>query len=150
MINTAKHFFSKPEKEEITASLKAFEMQTSGEIRVHIETHCHGDVLDRAATVFEKLGMIKTKERNGILFYLAINDRKFAIIGDAGINKHVTEDFWETVKLKMLDHFKEGKFSNGLIEGIEMAGNELKKYYPFRTGDQNELPDDISFDNEEK
>ncbi len=134
------------EKDRIVAAIKEAELQTSGEIRVHIDYRCKGDVLDRAATVFAKLEMHKTELRNGVLFYLALKDKKFAILGDIGINAKVPEGFWEEVKLKMLDYFKRGELVDGLIEGIKMAGEKLKAYFPYKEGeDINELPDEISF-----
>ena len=121
------------------------ELETSGEVRVHIDRECRGDVLDRAASVFTRLGMTQTRERNGVLFYLAIKPRKFAIIGDAGINQNVPEDFWESIKELMLEHFREGAFAKGLIAGIEKAGQELKAHFPWQKDDQNELTNEISF-----
>ena len=94
----ASTFFSKEQQDAILAAVKEAENQTSGEIRVHIETSCDEDVLDRTAWVFKKLGMHKTAERNGVLFYLAVEDRKFAVIGDAGINSKVPAGFWDDVK----------------------------------------------------
>jgi uncharacterized membrane protein len=103
-------------------------------------------VLDRAAYVFEKLGIHKTAQRNGVLFYLAVHDHKFAILGDAGINQVVPADFWDQIKETMLGYFKEGKFADGLSEGIMMAGEQLKVHFPFQKEDVNELSDEISFD----
>ncbi|HEY3372297.1 MAG TPA: TPM domain-containing protein, partial [Prolixibacteraceae bacterium] len=91
-------FFTKEEKKQITDAIAEAERNTSGEIRLHAEGHCNIDVLDRAAYVFEKLGMYKTAQRNGVLFYLAVQDRKFAILGDAGINQVVPADFWDHIK----------------------------------------------------
>lgn len=145
MGNTARDFFTETQKEDIKTAIQIAELETSGEIRVHIEKECEGDVLDRASTVFEKLGMAKTHQRNGILFYLAVRNRKFAIIGDEGINKKVPEDYWEEVKIKMLIHFRQGNFTQGLLDAINMVGLELKKYFPYQSDDVNELPDDISF-----
>jgi uncharacterized membrane protein len=142
----ASTFFSKEQQAQILASVKEAEMETSGEIRVHIETSLKGDVLDRAAWLFRKMGMDKTAERNGVLFYLAVNDRKFAIIGDAGINSKVPAGFWDDISEVLKKNFKEGKFTEGLAEGIIMAGNQLKTHFPHRLDDVNELPDDISFD----
>jgi uncharacterized membrane protein len=142
----AKSFFTNEQQAEIMASVKEAEKATSGEIRVHIETTCREDVLDRAAWIFSKLNMKKTAERNGVLFYLAVSDRKFAIIGDAGINAKVHKDFWDEIKELMQDHFRQGKFTEGLSKGIIMAGNQLKKHFPYQKDDVNELPDDISFD----
>mgnify|MGYP001009120463 CR=1 FL=1 len=97
------NFFTSEEKAEILAAVKTAELETSGEIRVHIENNCAEDVLDRAAYIFEKLEMHKTELRNGVLFYVAVKDKKFAILGDAGINAKVSTDFWNNTKETMLD-----------------------------------------------
>lgn len=123
----------------------ASEKNTSGEIRVHLENHCHGDVLDRAALLFETLKMHKTDKRNGVLFYLAVEDRKFAILGDAGINAVTPDNFWDKIKEKMLISFSEGKFSEGLCTGIQMAGEALQEHFPYQKTDVNELTDDLSY-----
>lgn len=138
-------FFTKKEKIEIVNAIKQAELNTSGEIRVHIEKSCKGDVLDRAAYIFDKLNIQKTELRNGVVFYLAIQNKKFAILGDVGINIKVPENFWEDIKTTMLDLFKEQKFSEGLVKGITMAGEQLKTHFPYQSDDVNELPDDISF-----
>jgi len=141
-------FFSKGDKTLITNSIANAELNTSGEIRVHIENKCKTDVLDRAAYLFGKLAMHKTEKRNGVLFYLAVNNKKFAILGDAGINKVTPDDFWEDIKKTLLDYFKEEEFAKGLEKGIEMAGQQLKDHFPYRSDDINELSDEISFGNE--
>jgi uncharacterized membrane protein len=146
----ASSFFTKEEQDQILAAVKEAEKETSGEIRIHIETKCPGEVLDEAAWVFKKLGMDKTEERNGVLFFLAVEDRKYAIIGDAGINKKVPEGFWDCVKELLARNFKEGKFTEGLTSGIILAGKQLKTHFPYRTEDVNELSDEISFDKIEK
>ena len=138
-------FFTEEEKKKVTTAVKTAELNTSGEIRVHVEGKCPGDVMDSAAYWFEKLAMHKTELRNGVLFYLAIDDRKFAILGDGGINAKVPEDFWEKIKEHMLSKFKESQFADGLAEGIIMAGEQLKKHFPHQTDDVNELSDEISF-----
>jgi len=138
-------FFTKEEKEKIKQAVQEAELNTSGEIRVHIETNCKTDVLDRAAFIFDKLGMQKTALRNGVLFYFAIDDRKFAIIGDAGINAKVPENFWDSTKDQMLEKFKANEFSAGLIHGILKAGEKLKEHFPHQKDDKNELSDEISF-----
>ncbi len=128
----ASTFFTKEQQAQILASVKEAEKETSGEIRVHIETSVTEDVLDRAAWVFKKLGMHNTAERNGVLFYLAVNDRKFAIIGDAGINAKVPAGFWDEIsELASEKNFREGKFTEGLCEGIIMAGKQLKTHFPY-------------------
>jgi uncharacterized membrane protein len=142
----ASSFFTREQQAQILSAIKTAEEETSGEIRVHIETSFKGDVLDRAAWVFKKLGMYKTALRNGVLFYLAVKDRKFAIIGDAGIHAKVPEGFWDRIKELMLKDFKEGKFTEGLSQGILLAGEQLKTQFPHQKDDVNELPDEISFD----
>lgn len=142
----ASSFFNKEQQSRILASVKEAELATSGEIRVHIETSCSEDVLDRAAWVFKKLGMHKTAERNGVLFYLAVSDRKFAVIGDAGINAKVPSNFWNETKELMATNFKAGLFTEGLSEGILLAGQQLKTHFPHQKNDANELSDEISFD----
>jgi uncharacterized membrane protein len=144
---SAKKFFSKQEQEDIKQAILNAELDTSGEIRVHIENVCKGEVLDRAAYVFKWLKMDQTALRNGVLIYLAVKSRKFAIIGDAGINKSVPANFWDSTKHEMLNYFRNEDFVEGLIFGITQAGLHLKKYFPHKKDDINELPDDISFGN---
>jgi uncharacterized membrane protein len=145
MIKTAKDFFSKEQRDDIRQAILNAELDTSGEIRVHIETSCKGDVLDRAAYIFDKMGMQKTEKRNGVLFYLAVKNRRFAVIGDKNINAVVPEDFWDGLKNLLLNHFREERFTEGLIEGIGLVGAYLKKHFPYQAGDINELSDEISF-----
>lgn len=142
---SAKKFFSKQEQEDIKQAILNSELDTSGEIRVHIENVCKGDVLDRAAYVFKWLKMDRTQLRNGVLIYLAVRNRKFAIIGDQGINQVVPANFWDSTKQKMLNYFRNDEFVEGLIFGITETGLHLKKYFPHKKDDVNELPDDISF-----
>ena len=129
-------------------AIRHAELDTSGEIRVHVETTCAGDVMDRASRLFAKLNMHKTRLRNGVLIYLAIRNRKFAIIGDMGINAVVPDRFWNLVESEMLNQFRENHFTDGLIRAIDMTGQQLKKHFPYITNDINELPDDISFSDE--
>jgi len=137
--------FTSKDQELITSAIQSAEFETSGEIRVHLEKACVGNVLDRAAQVFENLAMHKTKLRNGVLIYLAYEDRKFAILGDAGINSTVPENFWDDIKVRMQSRFRAGHFVEGLCEGVEMAGTQLKSNFPRENDDINELPDKISF-----
>lgn len=141
---------NKSEHEQVLKSIRQSEANTSGEIRLYIEAHCKGDVLDRASLVFSKLDMHKTLARNGVLFYLAVEDKKFAIIGDAGINAVVKADFWKEIKELMAFHFKKGAFFEGLNHGIRMAGDALKTNFPHLSDDTNELPDDIVFGDDTK
>ena len=137
--------FNDEEQQRIREAVERAEKHTSGEIRVCVEKTCSQDVLDRAATYFTKLDMHKTKLRNGVLIYLATEDRKFAIIGDGGINKVVPADFWDQTKLDMLEQFKQGNLIEGITTGVTLAGEQLKKYFPYDMDDKNELSDDVSF-----
>jgi len=141
----ASNFFTVAQQEDIRQAIMNAELDTSGEIRVHIENTCKDEVMDRALVIFKKLGMEKTSSRNGVLIYLAVKNRKFAIIGDEGIHAAVTENFWDNIKNKMLNHFRENRFTEGLIEAIGETGTQLKKYFPHKTDDVNELSDEISF-----
>lgn len=138
-------YFTEENKLQIVSAIRVAETNTSGEIRVHIEKNCKEDVLDRAAHWFEQLGMHKTKLRNGVLFYLAVEDHKFAILGDAGINQKVPIDFWEETKELVISKFKEGSYAEGLATGIIKAGEQLKQHFPFKSDDVNELSNEISF-----
>ena len=139
-------FFNQEQKKQVTDAIQEAELNTSGEIRVHIESNCNEDVLDRAAYTFEKLAMHKTELRNGVLFYLSVNDRKFAILGDAGINKVTPDNFWDEIKETVIGHFKQEEYAEGLSNGIKMAGKALKEHFPYQKDDVNELSDEISFD----
>lgn len=141
----SKNFFSEAEQQEIVEAIKQAELNTSGEIRVHIEPSCDGDAYDRAKTVFESLGMHATELKNGVLFYIAYKSHKFAILGDKGIHEKVSQQFWDAEKELLLAHFKEGKYAIGLCKAIGDAGTKLKEHFPYADNDTNELSNDISF-----
>lgn len=140
-----KDFFTAKQQNQIVDAIKLAETNTSGEIRVHIEPVCKGEPYQRAKEVFEKLGMHATVLKNGVLFYLAYEDRKFAVLGDSGIHEKVTDTFWNEEKVVLEDHFKKGMFTEGLCKAIGMAGEKLKTYFPHQQDDINELSNDISF-----
>ncbi len=142
---SARNFFTSEQQKSIQQSIAKAELNTSGEIRVHIDDKCKGDVLDAAANMFHKMKIDKTELRNGVLFYLAVSDHKFAILGDKGINEKVPTDFWDHIKDVMLSHFKKQEFTEGLSKGIEMAGEKLKTNFPLQSNDTNELTNDVSF-----
>lgn len=142
---TASDRFDESDRLQILAEIKEAEKNTSGEIRLFIEDDCGENVLDRAAFIFKELEMHKTKERNGVLFYLATDSRQFAILGDQGIHSKVEKDFWHAIKHQMQNYFTEGNFLKGLTIGIKMSGDALKKYFPYNKNDKNELSDDIVF-----
>lgn len=141
----ASTFFNDEEKTRIKEAVGKAENNTSGEIRVHIETQYKDNILDRAATVFAELNIQKTRLRNGVLFYLAIKNREFAILGDSGINHVVPDNFWNDIKDEMLQYFRNSDFAGGLCRGVEMAGEALKHHFPWSPDDKNELSDEISF-----
>ena len=141
----ASRFLNDQEKTDILAAIADAELQTSGEICLHVESRCTGDVLDRAAKVFETLTMHKTELRNGVLFYLATEDRMFAILGDGGINAAVPDGFWNEVKDIVIGGLALGKPAEGLAAGIRLAGRQLSSHFPVKANDANELSNDISF-----
>lgn len=138
-------FFTTEQKARINDVIRTAESQTSAEIHIHVERLCLGDPADRAAYLFKKLGMHKTSLRNGVLFFFSFDDHKLAILGDAGINSLVPDDFWNHILEIMAGKFREGDFTGGIETGIRMAGARLKKHFPFKPEDVNELPDEISF-----
>jgi uncharacterized membrane protein len=137
-------FLTQEEEQAIVEAIRVAEKNTSGEIRVHIEKTTSMDAFDRAMEVFHELKMDETQLQNGVLIYLAVTDKKFVICGDKGINELVANDFWDTTKEIMKNHFKNGNFKQGLIDGILMAGEQLQKYFPWQKGDTNELSNEIS------
>lgn len=144
-------FLSSEEEAAIIEAIRIAEKNTSGEIRVHLEATtpkpAQGesvDAFDRAAEVFDMLHMNNTKQSNGVLIYVAVEDRTLVIMGDKGINDVVERNFWESTKDTIINHFKNGDMKQGLVEGILRAGEKLKSHFPYRKDDKNELPDDIS------
>ncbi len=136
----AKRFFTDDEKKRITETIQEAEKETSGEICVHLDSKGKGDVSDRAKLAFQKLGLTKTKHRNGILIYLSLSDQTFAIIGDEGIHARVGEEFWKEAASKMQHAFARGDFAGGVTQVIHWLGEHLKKHFPRKTDDTNELP----------
>ncbi|MBN2365542.1 MAG: TPM domain-containing protein [Calditrichaeota bacterium] len=137
-------FFTDDEKSHIVKAIQEAEKKTSGEIRIHMEEKAGEDIYKRAIRIFEKIGMTRTVNRNGVLIYLATGSRQFVILGDKGINEVVSQNFWEDVVRLMTDFFKSGKFCEGVCEGIRLIGEKLKDHFPYQTDDINELSDDIS------
>ena len=133
------------QQQQLIAAIRQAEHETSGEIRVHLEAKCpEVDPVQRAIEVFRHLGMHQTKQQNGVLFYVAHEDRKFAILGDSGIDANVPAGFWDSTKDLMRQHFAQNDYVTGLSRGIEQAGQQLKQYFPSVDDDQNELSDEIS------
>lgn len=138
-------FITKEDEEEIVNAIRQAEKKTSGEIRVHLEpTAGKTDIFERAMEVFHMLKMDNTKQGNGVLIYVAVEDRNFVIYGDKGVNDVVPDDFWESTKDLIVSHFKKGEFKEGLVKGILKAGEQLQKHFPWDENDDNELSDKIS------
>ena len=137
-------FLNAREEQEIVAAILEAERNTSGEIRVHIETTSAENHFERAQQVFHQLKMDNTKESNGVLIYVAVHDHKFVILGDKGIDHVVPDNFWESTRDIIQEHFKHGRFKQGIVEGILEAGKELKAHFPWQSDDTNELSDEIS------
>lgn len=135
---------SEAEEAEILRAIEAAEKETSGEIRVHVESRCPGAPIERAVELFEKLGMHQTELRNGVLIYVAFEDHKLSIIGDRGINEKVPEGFWDEALEAMRSHFKQQQFASGIAQAVKMAGQQLRSYFPWKHNDSNELPNSIS------
>ena len=146
-MNSPKKLFSEKDKETLIQAIKEAEKRSSAEIRIHIENHCSGAVLDRATAVFHKLEMHKTELRNGVLIYLALKDRQTAIIGDMGINALVPKEFWQNCYDTMAAHFSQSDFVGGIVSAIENFQDDLGKLFPHQPDDVNELSDEISFGN---
>lgn len=138
-------FFSKEEEVAIVSAIRQAELATSGEIRVHVEVGAEVPALTVAKRVFHQLGMHKTQDRNGVLILLEVDRREFAIIGDEGIDRVVSADFWDSERDLLQQHFRRGAFAEGITLAIEQVGAKLKKFFPYQTDDVNELPDDISY-----
>ncbi len=137
-------FLTQEEEAAVVEAIRIAEQNTSGEIRVHLEAHSAIDVFDRAAEVFDFLHMNNTKQSNGVLIYVAVEDKTMVILGDSGINDVVAPNFWESTKDAIISQFKKGNTKQGLVDGILKAGEQLKKHFPYKKGDANELPDEIS------
>jgi len=135
--------------ERIVAAIREAEGRTRAEIRVHVTAKPVADAKQAGARTFAKLGMTATAERNGVLIFLAPSSRSFAVLGDSGIHERCGEEFWTRVASAMSGHFREGRFSDGLVAGIAAVGSELARHFPPHEGDgdRDELPDTVSRDN---
>ena len=144
MSSRAEAFLSVKEEEKVVEAIRIAEKATSGEIRVHLESYDNKEVYKRAQEVFHLLKMDNTKQENGVILYIAVNLKKFVIYGDRGINDIVGADFWNSTRDLIQKNFKQGKFDQGLIDGIKEIGRVLKQHFPWDVNDENELSDEIS------
>lgn len=143
-------FFTKEQGNQIIQAIRAAEKNTSGEIRVHIEADCEGEIVEAAWHTFYLLKMDKTAAKNGVLFFIAPECKQFAVIGDAGINDLVPSDFWSDIRDSMVQHFRQNDYATGVCKGIARVGERLKVYFPYQSDDINELPDEISYSKRKK
>ncbi|TMM30083.1 TPM domain-containing protein [Polaribacter aestuariivivens] len=143
-MSKVEEFLSPAEEKEIISAIRVAEKNTSGEIRVHIEASSQKDHYERALEVFHLLKMDNTKDANAVLIYVAVNDKKFVIYGDKGINEVVPKNFWNTTKDIIQQNFKQGNFKQGIVDGILKAGEELQAHFPWQIDDENELSNEIS------
>ena len=135
---------TKSQEKILVESIQNAELNTSGEIKVHIEATCEIDPMERAKVVFEHLGLQKTEQKNAVLIYWAYQSRKFAILGDSGINQVEPSNFWDSTKETMRSFFKKDQFVEGIAAAVTEAGQQLKTYFPYDSNDVNEISDDIS------
>lgn len=141
---TADQFLDTSGRAQVREAIGAAERRTSGELRVHLEDHIEEDVLDHAAYVFEELGMHRTRDRNGVLVYVAVADRQVAVLGDSGINEQVPEGFWTDVVGLLKLHFAAGRHAEGLVEAVHLIGEKLSSFFPLREDDTDELSNEVS------
>lgn len=144
MRDEVEDFLGPEDEDAIVQAILQAEQKTSGEIRVHLEPHTDQDHFERAKEVFHGLKMDNTRERNGVLIYVAVRDHKFVILGDKGINEVVPKGFWESTRDIIQEHFKKGEFRDGLVAGILNAGKELKAHFPVHPENPNELSNEVS------
>lgn len=140
-----KPLVSKSDEARLIKAIQMAELKTSGEIRVHIEKTCAGDVIEVCKKKFEDLKMFETKDRNAILFFLAVESKSFAVWGDQGIHQKVSDEFWKSITDCAIGYFKQNDLMTGLEKSVEMCGEKLKLHFPIETDDKNELSNEISY-----
>jgi len=144
---SAKDFFSDAEKQTVVDAIRSAEQHTSGEIRVHMDDRCDGNAYDRAVKIFMHLNMDRKPFRNAVLIYVAVKDKKFSIIGDIAIHEKVGNNYWKDITHQLHDDFKNGRFTQGILNSIHSIGNTLSAYFPHLDElERNSIPDDISFE----
>lgn len=138
-------YFTKEECVEMSAAIALAEKNSSAEVRVHFDSKCEGDPYKRAISVFGSLKMYETELRNGVLIYIAMDDKKMAIVGDSGIDAVVGDGFWEDTIAMMCGCFSSGDIVGGVVKALESVGDKLKEFFPYMDDDKNELSDEITF-----
>ena len=141
-----KEFLALLDQPRIVAAIGTAEKMTSGEIRVHIQPHARGDIREVAERTFERLGMTKTAQRNGVLLFIACEEQRFVILGDRGIDEKVPAGFWDEIAARLTIAFQQRAFTDGITHAIHSAGEELRHYFPRAHDDVNELTNDINIE----
>jgi len=144
-----KEFLARLDQQRIVEAIRAAENETSGEIRVHVQPKARGgDIRFVAERTFERLGMTKTAARNGVLLFIASEEQGFVILGDRGIDEKVPAGFWDEIAAKLTIRFKNGEFTEGIVDAVTAAGEHLKEFFPRAADDVNELSDEIDVSDE--
>src|SRR5712692_1765626 len=141
-----RHFLSQLDHDSVVAAIAEAERATSGQIRVHITRRRPADLEARARRRFEKLGMTQTRNRNGVLIYIAPNLRRFQVLGDAGVHEKCGDDFWKETAAEMEEQFRRGAFTTGILRGVQKVGRLLAEHCPRDAEGANELPDEVTED----
>ena len=139
-------FLNQLRHEEIVAAIQNAEQKTSGEIRVFVSRKKIADAVAAAQAQFTRLGMTRTRHRNGVLIFVAPRARKFAVIGDTAVHQQCGDAFWQALATEMTGHFQKSEFTAGIVHGIQKAGELLAAHFPAQPGDANELPDQVEHD----
>ena len=145
MVMTRRKLLRVVDHEKVRTAIEKAEGRTSGEICVSVAPLHWGSVEKAADKAFARMGMTRTKERNGVLFFVVPARRKFVVLGDRGIHEKVGQEFWDRVASVVSEKFREGDFTGGLVRGIEEVGEQLSTHFPHQQDDQDELADDVDF-----
>lgn len=141
----SEQFLTDEQEQRIIDAIREAEKKTSGEVRIHIEHHCEGESLQRAARIFHDLGMDQTQQQNGVLIYIATEDHKAAVYAGKGIHTQVEETFWDDVLNLLIKHFKQSEYEKGIEKAVDKVGHKLEELFPYQRGDIDELSNDISY-----
>lgn len=144
MVGFLDRHLTKQERKEIVNAISEAERMTSGEIRVHLQKKCKQDALQEAKIIFHRLKMHKTKHRNGVLIFIALESRRFAILGDSAIHGHVGDSFWNESRDKIASYLSKGQIKEGIIAGVMSIGDKLKAHFPVEVKDKNELSNELT------
>ena len=146
MTMKTREFLAQLRHDEIVAAIGAAELKTSGEIRVFVSHRRLDDPMAAARRAFEKLGMTRTRERNGVLIFVAPRAQAFAVLGDSGVHERCGDSFWQQLAAELSEHFRQSQFTEGVVQAVAKAGELLAQHFPRQADDRNELPDAVAHD----